>query len=309
MSGEPLDELGERPGTVRGLPALPKLAPLFAKAVIPSLDRGPARIPDETALVRGVTQDLDRLADYDRVCGFNLSEAVPPTWLHVLTFPLHVELLSGKESTVRLVGVVHVSNRMRQHRPVMVAETLDVSVRATNLRPHKRGALLDLVGEVRVGGELVWDGVSTYLAPGATVAGEPERIDREEYVPATPIAKWRLPADLGRQYRRVSRDPNPIHTNALAARAFGFKRPIIHGMWTHARLLAALQPRLPDAYTIEVGFARPILLPGAVGAWWRREDVGPSTSSGTEAGTRWVAAVTDPIGEKPYLNARVFSGH
>ena len=279
--------------SVRELPELPSLAPLFAKALLPSLDRGPARIPDQAVLVRGVRQDLARLADYDRVCGFSLSEVVPPTWLHVLTFPLHIELLSGTASTVRLTGAIHVSNRMRLHRPVAVTEILDVSVRAASLRPHRRGALLDLVGEVRVGEALVWEGVSSYLAPGATVAGAPEQLPREEYLPATPTARWRLPADLGRQYRHVSGDPNPIHTSRLAARAFGFAAPIAHGMWTHARLLAALSPRLPDSYAIEVGFARPILLPGTVGARWRPDADG------------WVGAVTDPAGAKPYLTARI----
>jgi acyl dehydratase len=279
--------------SVRELPGLPSLVPLFAKALLPSLDHGPARIPDDAVLVRGVTQDLARLADYDRVCGFALSEVVPPTWLHVLTFGLHIELLSGRESTIRLAGVVHVSNRMRLHRPVVVTETLHVAARATNLRPHKRGALLDIAGEIHVDGELVWDGVSTYLAPGAKVSGTPEQLPREEYVPAAPIAQWRLPADLGRQYRHVSGDPNPIHTSRLAAKAFGFARPIIHGMWTHARLLAAVQPRLPDTYAVEVGFARPILLPGTVGAWWRPDADG------------WFGAVTDRTGAKPYLTARI----
>jgi hypothetical protein len=35
-------------------------------------------------------------------------------------------------------------------------------------------------------------------------------------------------------------------------------------MWTKARCLAALGPRLPDAFTVEVTFKRPILLPGEV---------------------------------------------
>jgi hypothetical protein len=35
-------------------------------------------------------------------------------------------------------------------------------------------------------------------------------------------------------------------------------------MWTKARSLAALEGRLPDAYTVEVSFRRPILLPGRV---------------------------------------------
>ena len=279
---------------VERLPALPRLGPLRAKTLMPSLDRGPARVPGRTVQVSGVGQDAARLADYDRVCGFPLRNRVPATWLHVLTFGLHVHLLSGTDSTIRLAGVVHVSNRMRLHRPVTAAERLDVSVRVANLRAHRRGALLDLIGEVRVADELVWDGVSTYLAPGAKVPGAPEEVARVEVVSTPPIAIWRLPGDLGREYRRVSDDPNPIHTSRVAARAFGFARPIAHGMWTHARLLAALDPRLPDTYAMEVAFRRPILLPATVGAWWRPEPDGG-----------WRAAVTTPDGARPYLTATV----
>ena len=203
---------------VRELTIMPSLGPLIAKALVPSFHRPTARIPSHTLRFRGLAQHLDRLADYDRVCGFTVRDVVSPTWLHVLTFPLHVQLLSDPDSTIRLAGVVHVSNRMRLHRPVTAAETLDLSVQARNLRPHLRGALLDLVGEVRVGEELVWEGLSTYLAPGASIEGEPERSERVAFEPIAPIARWQLPADLGRQYRRVSGDPNPIHTHLLAAK-------------------------------------------------------------------------------------------
>jgi acyl dehydratase len=278
---------------VESLDRMPRLGPLFARAVLPRLDRGPARLPDRSVRVAGVATEIARLADYDRVCGFGLRDQVPATWLHVLSFPLHVHLLGDPGSSVRLAGTVHVANRMRLHRPVGITELLDVTVRAGNLRPHRRGALFDLAGEVRVDTELVWDGVSTYLAPGARASGETVETERMDADPATPIATWRLPAGLGRDYRRVSGDPNPIHTSALAARAFGFARPIIHGMWTHARLLAAMGSRVPPAHTAEVRFLKPILLPSTVGAWWRPE------------GTGWAASVTTPDGARPYLVARV----
>ena len=35
-------------------------------------------------------------------------------------------------------------------------------------------------------------------------------------------------------------------------------------MWTAARCLAALEGRLPKAYTVEVAFRRPIVLPARV---------------------------------------------
>ena len=77
-------------------------------------------------------------------------------------------------------------------------------------------------------------------------------------------AVWQLPGDLGRRYGSVSGDLNPIHVHPLTARLFGFPSAIAHGMWTKARALAALEPRLPDAFVVDVRFRRPILLPAKV---------------------------------------------
>ena len=57
---------------------------------------------------------------------------------------------------------------------------------------------------------------------------------------------------------------NPIHVHPLTARLFGFPSAIAHGMWTKARCLAALASRLPDAFTVDVAFRKPILLPATV---------------------------------------------
>lgn len=270
------------------LNAPPAMGPAFAHALLPSRSHT-ARIPAHAAVVQDWTPDPARLAEYSRVCGFTLRSTVPPTWLHVLTFPLHVHLLGDRASSVRLVGAVHVSNEMTLHRPVGATERLTLEVRADHLRPHAKGALVDLVGQIRVDDEVVWDGVSTYLARGVEVAGEPAQVPHLGFEPGTPQGRWRLPADLGRRYRSVSHDPNPIHTSRVMARAFGFPRPVIHGMWTHARALAALEQRLPESYTVRVGFAKPLLLPGTVGfRAYEDDDV-------------LHAAVTSRDGARPYM--------
>jgi acyl dehydratase len=68
---------------------------------------------------------------------------------------------------------------------------------------------------------------------------------------------------VGADYAAVSGDRNPIHTSRVGARLFGFPRPIAHGMWTKAHALAALEGRLPEAYTVEVTFKQPVLLPAS----------------------------------------------
>ena len=281
---------GDRP--VERLETVPGMGAAFARALVPSRARR-AQIPASGVSVEGLSQDGDRLADYARVCGFTLRDEVPPTWLHVLTFPLHVHLLGSAQSSVRLAGAIHVSNTMTLHRPVLAHERLELTVHADHVRPHRRGALVDLIGQVHVEDERVWDGVSTYLAQGMTAAGEAQEPTREPWSGAVPHGLWRLPADLGRQYRRVSQDPNPIHASRVAAKAFGFERPLIHGMWTHARSLAALEGRLPRTYRAHVDFVRPILLPSTVGFASR------STSDGVEAD------VTSRDGAKAHLRMRV----
>ncbi|MCA0251263.1 MAG: hypothetical protein LCH76_03025 [Actinobacteria bacterium] len=284
------------------LPDLPDLRAAFWRGVMPRRPR-PAAVTTKEVVVPGHTPDPEALARYARVCGFTLRDALPPTWLHVLTFPLHLHLLADPGTTLPLAGLVHVRNRMRLHRPTLLTEQLEIGSGIGNLRPHRRGALVDLTGRVHVGAELVWEGVTTYLARGAQVAGaagsahHSRDARQDSFVPATEPggagAIWRLPADLGRQYSEVSGDPNPIHTSRLAAKAVGFARPIIHGMWTHARVLAALENRLPDSYEVAVEFTKPILLPGTVGFAAAPRPGG------------WDAAVTTRDGSKPYLLARI----
>jgi acyl dehydratase len=62
----------------------------------------------------------------------------------------------------------------------------------------------------------------------------------------------------------VSGDHNPIHLHPLSARLFGFKRAIVHGMWSKAHTLAAFEGRLPAGFTIDVRFKLPIMLPSKV---------------------------------------------
>lgn len=209
----------------------------------------------------GVAIDAGQLAAYARVCGFALRDELPATYLHVLAFPLHMSLMTDGRFPFPAIGLVHLANCIEVHRPARASETFDLHVRATKVEPHPKGRTFSIVSEARVGDELVWEDHSTFLRRGKG-SGSAERIE----TPALPGdgARWDLPGDLGRRYAGVSGDRNPIHLHAATARLFGFPRAIAHGMWTKARCLAALEGKLPAAYAVDVGFRKPILLPGAV---------------------------------------------
>jgi len=243
----------------------PDLRPLFLKAVVNGRFASTS-VPDTVAERVGVPIDLDHVVDYARVCGFHVGGTLPLTYVHVLAFPLQVALMARRDFPVPLVGLVHVENTIRWTRPVAPTDVLDLRVAATTMRPHRRGRIVDLVSEVTVAGERVWTGVSTYLARGTGDASAPtsEAPDTSALAGLPGGSTWRLPKDTGRRYAAVSGDVNPIHLHSLSARALGFPTAIAHGMFTYAKVIAALGPKVPQAGESHVWFKAPVTLPSTV---------------------------------------------
>ena len=231
------------------------------------------------------------MAAYDAVCGFPVKDTVPLTYPHLLGFPLHLRVMTDPAFPFPAMGTVHLTNTITAHRAITVGETVEVTVRPENLRPHAKGRTVDFVTEVTAEGELVWEGRSTYLRRGKGAATDAATAPPYEDVPTSGLT-WRLEGDLGRRYAAVSGDRNPIHLYALTAKALGFKRQIAHGMWSKARCVAALENRLPDAVTVEVAFKKPIFLPGKVAFGSRQTDEG------------FAFVLRDPRSGAPHLQGR-----
>jgi len=252
-------------------------------------------LPDVDLVLRGVTVDRRKLADYNRVCGFRLTDTLPATYPHILAFPVAMQLMTAPEFPIPLVGLVHLANRITVHRPIDTGESLDLSVRAAHLRPHDRGRQVDVVATASVGDEVVWQGTSTYLSKERAAPGGDRRGTGERPTPPAASAQWRVEPRVGRDYARVSGDHNPIHTSRLGARLFGFRRPIAHGMWSMARCLAALEGRLPEAYTVDVAFKLPLPLASTVA-------FSATPGDGTPA---WTFALHNARSDKPHLAGSV----
>lgn len=258
--------------TVLELGAVPPLGSSLRRGLVgsglaaASRQRTAGPLPATTLLARGLTTDAGRLTAYQHLVGAAAEDRLPAGFVHVLAFPLATALMVREDFPLPLLGMVHLANEVTQRRPVQLGEAIDVAVHARGLAAHHRGVTVDLVAEASVADEVVWRGVSTYLAKGYRLEGsdgaQVERVERPEWLAPMPTGAWRLGADLGKRYAAVSGDHNPIHTSNLAAKAFGFPRAIAHGMYTAARALAHLGE--PDAFTWRADFAAPILLPSTV---------------------------------------------
>jgi MaoC like domain len=269
-------ELSSPPGTL-GLFARAGAALVPGASRLPFVSGGGSQMPDLTLVLKDVHVERDRLAAYNRVCGFSLRDELPPTYPHVLAFPLHLALMTDGSFPFPAVGLVHIANKIVVHRPLRASEVVSLRVRAGELSEHPRGRQFPLLTEVFVGEELVWEEESVNLRRGGDAGGSsdraagPSETAAGEELPV--VAEWRLAGDLGRRYAGVSGDHNPIHVSGLSARLFGFPSAIAHGMWTLARCLAALEGRLAEPFTVSAAFRKPILLP-AVAEFAEAEETG-----------------------------------
>ncbi|WP_314172187.1 MaoC/PaaZ C-terminal domain-containing protein [Streptomyces winkii] len=297
--------------TLHRLTAPPRLPLVLVRGALASRSkRGPyeqARLPDERLVLPDARIDARRLRAYNHVCGFADAERpdaerpdaqqtegpaaspqtgppgapsdnslVPPSYPHVLGFPLAMQLMAAPDFPFPVLGLVHTGIELTQHRALRSGDRPEISVHAEGPGPHRRGSRFDVVTEARLEGRLVWHSRSTYLfrhrsahTPAAEAAGRNGRAgESDAEPPAAPLPlreHWDLPSGLGRRYGRASGDRNPIHLHALTAKPFGFPRHIAHGMWTFARCLAGTGAAAgSEQLTARAEFKAPVLLPSTV---------------------------------------------
>jgi hypothetical protein len=296
------------PETISRHHATPSLWSLYARVLRNGTRADSTRpeIPPLQAELIGARTEPDCLRRYASVCGFREHSRVPITWPHVLAFPLHLELLTADAFPLPLLGLVHLRNRIHQYRPMASGECPDIQARLANQTRTDKGIEFDLITEVFSSGRLIWEEVSTnlYRQPSGDNGSRDKDAANKTSRPAAPeplpnIIKVTTRESLGRRYGRVSGDLNPIHMHSLSAKAFGFPRAIIHGMWSKAHCIALLEQE-PDWQTgpvsVTASFKKPLFLPGTAQLNWQGAPSG---------GKRWPYQLLNAKGDAPHLMGEV----
>jgi acyl dehydratase len=238
-----------------------------AAGALPFVPRGDT-LPDRTLTVDELAIDPANVAAYANVTGLRFGDAVPLTYPFALTFPMVMSLVTGFDFPFAAMGSVHIENHITQYHPILVTDTVSVRVHAENLREHRRGLLVDIVTDVNVGNETAWHQVTTFLHQQRTsLSDEPKPPPQKLPKPGPPNAVLRITPGQIRHYASVGGDHNPIHTNPIAAKLFGFPTVIAHGMFSAAAVLANIEGQLPDAVKYSVRFAKPVVLPARAGLY------------------------------------------
>ncbi|MFZ0831470.1 MAG: MaoC/PaaZ C-terminal domain-containing protein [Mycobacterium sp.] len=263
-----------------------------AAGALPFVPRGD-ELPDRALKVEGLEIDRSNVAHYAAVTGLRFGDDVPLTYPFAVTFPVVMSLVTGFDFPFAAMGSVHTENVITQHRPIAVTDTVDVTARADNLREHRRGLLIDVLTDVHVGNDLAWQQVTTFLHQQRTsLSDEPKPPKKKPPKLPPPNGVLSVSAGQIRRYASVGGDYNPIHTNPIAAKLFGFPTVIAHGMFTAAAVLRTIEGQLPDAVRYSVRFGKPVVLPAKANLYVSR------TTDG------WDLALRNSKGE-PHLQGSV----
>jgi acyl dehydratase len=249
---------------------------LYRRALLRGRHPGEKTLPPVAVTLRNQRADLARLELFNQACGFLTGRELPAVYPHILAFPLHMELLTSRGFPFPLLGLVHISNSFTRHRALTINETMDISCRFGELEPHDKGTAFTILTEVTVQGRKVWESSSTMLHRHPVAGGDKkaETAAADDMKDAT-RETWRIAGDMGRRYGKASGDNNPIHLWPLTARLFGFKRHIVHGMWTKSHALAQLAPKTgARPFTCAVAFKLPVFLPAQVSFLHRSDAAG-----------------------------------
>lgn len=224
--------------------------------------------PEIRVTVRDVRIDAAAVARYASMCGFDAAAGLPVTYPHVLAMPLHLKIFAQRAFALRPMGLIHLSNVIEQLATLEPGRPMDITVAACNYRRTDAGLAFDMTTSITAGGREQWRESCEFLArdpePVERAAG---RLPRPPKAPkdAAVLAEFDVSLDTAWAYARVSDDFNPIHLNDRAARFFGLRGAIGHGMWSLARSLAqAPLPVIPRGARIETQFLTPVQLPARV---------------------------------------------
>ena len=252
----------------------PSVWSIYAKVM---LARKPTLLPAGHALGRIAARlepaqiERSMLRKYHELTGSAAGDALPIAFPHVLAGPLHLALLASERFPVRLLGLVHIRNRIRLLQPLNLNSIGSLQVAIEGHVETPRGQEFTLTTEwLDERGEALWLEECVFLARRRQPRADSGTANKAEVANAVQSAEltglrttsFRAPAGLGRSYGLLSGDLNPIHLTDVSAKLFGFRSAIAHGMWTLARVATDLDPAVLQApCELAVAFKLPVFMP------------------------------------------------
>ena len=214
--------------------------------------------------------DYQHLRNYQNICGFTRNKEVPITYPQVTGFYALMTLMTHKNFSLPVVGMVHTHNKIERFDEINCMEPIAQETKLLSCEKVDKGFLCTIEVLTRQNDCVVNRVISHYLYRVKTRKQKSKSTSQsnQDLTKEKQSGLFEVNEKLIRRYARISGDINPIHLSHLTAKLFGFKKMIAHGMWSIARVIAETSSQLQRASTkqnqlkeVEVHFKKPIYLP------------------------------------------------
>ncbi|HEU5058290.1 MAG TPA: hypothetical protein VFU21_17280 [Kofleriaceae bacterium] len=222
----------------------PTVVGALVNGVLPSRARRTSgEVPPLVVRWRGHRAGSIGLDDFHRSTGLARGPALHPLYLHALAFRVQFAVVTHPALPLRFWRVLQIRNHILARAEVAPGAEVDIESAVASHRVLDRGREVDLQTAVRVGGEAVWECLTTFYVRGRFgPAGAPSPRAAAPDAGDEVVARWRTGSGDVRAFARLTGDFNGIHAWSWYARRFGFERAFHHPQRALGECLAHLAP-------------------------------------------------------------------
>ncbi len=252
--------------------SLPLVLAMYFKAGIKRNAKQIKYLPELTLKVTGFEINPLHLQQYLETFDYENITLLPAPYLYLACNPIALYMVTLPEFPLSPIGMVHLGVHFEQPSELHLisGQNFDVVISITNQRDSIKGLVFDIETCFYASdGKLCIKITNTFLArtvknhSDAPVPDLYHWDDQETQYKQRFESTFMLAGNAGRRYAKLSGDYNPIHLSRWSAALFGFKRPIIHGIYIVSKAYAQLSKQygvLPLDGVFQ--FRSPLYLPG-----------------------------------------------
>jgi len=250
--------------------SIPGLPVLYLKAGIKRNAKQLKSLPELSMKVSGFKINSKQLSNYLSKFKYGSTQLLPAPFLYLATQSIQLYMLTLPEFPLSPAGLVHLGVRFEQPKELSPEWRGVVVMSIINQRRSRKGLVLDIESRFEDNTGTVYLIItSTYLARAVKVRNDdsiPKLVHFDETLLTDGGAfesSFSVGRDSGKHYARLSGDYNPIHLYGWSAKLFGFKQPIIHGLYMVSKTYSELYKQHnigPLEGTFQ--FKSPLYLPG-----------------------------------------------
>lgn len=200
------------------------------------------RVPAIRAKRSACNIDERHMKDFYDICNINPSPNLHILYPFTLVYPYIMLILCTREMPLSMFRILNTRNSITMYRAIRPDEKICIDCYNSELRVIPGGLEIDIISEISIDQERVWENTATYFYPGNFGQGETVyATPRLKPINNAPIVQeWFLPAKDRLRFARISGDTNGIHYGSLYARMLGFKRDFAQPIRVVAQCVSSL---------------------------------------------------------------------